>query len=154
LKLDKLKHFILDECDEMLDSDMRPDVQKIFRLTPHDKQVMMFSATLSEEVRSICKRFMKNPREIYINDRAKLTLHGLQQYYLNLTEQEKNRKLVDLLDALEFNQVVIFVKSPSRAFALSDLLNKEGFPSILLMEECLKKKELQSINSLKSLKQG
>lgn len=43
LKLDHLKHFVLDECDEMLDSDMRADVQKIFKLTPHNKQVMMFS---------------------------------------------------------------------------------------------------------------
>jgi len=91
---------------------------------------MMFSATLSEEVRSICKRFMHNPREIYINDGAKLTLHGLQQYYINLTEEEKNRKLVDLLDVLEFNQVVIFVKSPQRAFTLNDLLNRESFPAI------------------------
>jgi ATP-dependent RNA helicase UAP56/SUB2 len=130
LKLDHLKHFVLDECDEMLDSDMRIDVQKIFKLTPHNKQVMMFSATLSEEVRAICKRFMHNPREIYINDGAKLTLHGLQQYYVNLEEKEKNRKLIDLLDALEFNQAVVFVKSPLRARILNDLLCKENFPSI------------------------
>jgi len=114
----------------MLDSDMRADVQKIFRLTPHNKQVMMFSATLSEEVRGICKRFMHNPREIYINDGAKLTLDGLQQYYVNLTEAEKNRKLVDLLDVLDFNQVVIFVKAPKRASQLNALLNSEKFPSI------------------------
>ena len=59
LKLDNLKHFVLDECDKMLDApDMRGDVQKIFVQTPHDKQVMMFSATLSEAVRPICKKFM------------------------------------------------------------------------------------------------
>jgi len=57
-------------------------------------------------------------------------LHGLQQYYVNLLETEKNRKLIDLLDVLEFNQVVIFVKSPSRASQLNDLLNKENFPAI------------------------
>jgi ATP-dependent RNA helicase UAP56/SUB2 len=130
LKLDHLKHFILDECDEMLDSDMRVDVQKIFKHTPPNKQVMMFSATLSEEVRALCKRFMHNPREIYINDGAKLTLHGLQQYYVNLTEAEKNKKLMDLLDALEFNQAVVFVKSPQRAKLLNALLVKEKFPSI------------------------
>jgi len=152
LKLDKLKHFILDECDEMLDSDMRPDVQKIFRLTPHEKQVMMFSATLSEEVRSICKRFMKNPREIYINDGAKLTLHGLQQYYLNLTEQEKNRKLVDLLDVLEFNQVVIFVKSPQRAFALTDLLNKESFPAICTYGKMKQEERIAKYKQFKEFK--
>merc|ERR1719334_435959 len=45
MKLDKLKRFILDECDRMLDSlDMRRDVQQIFKATPHEKQVCMFSA--------------------------------------------------------------------------------------------------------------
>ena len=61
LKLSKLKRFILDECDQLLEKlDMRKDVQDIFRLTPHDKQVMMFSATLSKEIRPICKKFMHN----------------------------------------------------------------------------------------------
>lgn len=47
----------------------------------------------------------KQPFEIFVDDDTKLTLHGLQQYYVRLTENEKNRKLNDLLDALEFNQV-------------------------------------------------
>jgi superfamily II DNA/RNA helicase len=52
LNLKNIKHFVLDECDKMLESlDMRRDVQDIFRLTPHEKQVMMFSATLSKEIR-------------------------------------------------------------------------------------------------------
>ena len=39
---------------------MRRDVQEIFKMTPHDKQVMMFSATLSKEIRPICKKFMQD----------------------------------------------------------------------------------------------
>jgi ATP-dependent RNA helicase UAP56/SUB2 len=61
LNLKKIKHFILDECDKMLESlDMRKDVQEIFKLTPHDKQVMMFSATLSKDMRPVCKKFMQD----------------------------------------------------------------------------------------------
>ena len=45
------------------------------------------------------------PMEVYVDDETKLTLHGLQQYYVKLQDREKNRKLFDLLDALEFNQV-------------------------------------------------
>jgi ATP-dependent RNA helicase UAP56/SUB2 len=90
LDLKKIKFFVLDECDSLLepigttlfpspkapkavrqirllmavfpirDSDMRADVQKIFRLTPHNKQVMMFSATLNDEIRAVCKKFMHN----------------------------------------------------------------------------------------------
>ena len=44
----------------LLPADMRQDVQEIFKATPHDKQVMMFSATLSDAVRPVCKRFMDN----------------------------------------------------------------------------------------------
>merc|ERR1711872_410868 len=102
----------LDECDKMLSElDMRKDVQEIFRTTPHEKQVMMFSATLSKDIRPVCKKFMQDPMEVYIDDEAKLTLHGLQQHYVKLKDSEKNRKLFELLDVLEFNQVVIFVKS-------------------------------------------
>jgi len=43
--------------------------------------------------------------EVYVDDEAKLTLHGLQQHYVNLKENEKNKKLFELLDVLEFNQV-------------------------------------------------
>merc|ERR1711970_664059 len=109
LNLKNLKHFVLDECDKMLAQlDMRRDVQEIFRATPHEKEVMMFTATLSKDIRPVCKKFMQDPMEVYIDDEAKLTLHGLQQHYLKIKENEKNRKLFELLDALEFNQVVIF----------------------------------------------
>ncbi len=133
LDVSKLKQFVLDECDKMLEQlDMRRDIQRIFKATPHEKQVMMFSATLSAEVRPVCKKFMHNPHEIYVNEGAKLTLHGLQQYYVQLEESAKNRKLVDLLDALEFNQLIIFVKSVPRATALNKLLVDCNFPSIAI----------------------
>merc|ERR1712113_699537 len=131
LNLKGVKHFVLDECDKMLDAlDMRRDVQEIFRQTPHEKQVMMFSATLSKETREICKKFMQDPLEVFIDDEAKLTLDGLQQHYVKLGESEKNRKLFDLLDALEFNQVVIFVKSVQRCIALAKLLQEQNFPAV------------------------
>jgi len=133
LNLKNLKHFILDECDKMLEQlDMRKDVQEIFRSTPHEKQVMMFSATLSKEIRPVCKKFMQDPMEVYVDDEAKLTLHGLQQHYVKLKDSEKNRKLFELLDVLEFNQVVIFVKSVQRCMALAQLLIEQNFPAIAI----------------------
>ena len=112
--------------------DMRRDVQEIFRDTPREKQVMMFSATMTKETRQIAKKFMQNPLEIYVDSETKLTLHGLQQHYIQLQENEKNRKLIDLLDSLEFNQVVIFVKSVVRASELNKLLSANNFPSICI----------------------
>lgn len=130
LKLDNCKHFVLDECDKMLDAaDMRADVQTIFQATKFEKQVMMFSATLSADVRPICKKFMQNPMEIYVDDDTKLTLHGLRQHYCKLEEKDKNRKLFDLLDELDFNQVCIFVKGVKRCKLLHELLVDQQFPA-------------------------
>ncbi|KAH7820154.1 ATP-dependent RNA helicase Uap56 [Monocercomonoides exilis] len=133
LNLSKVGHFILDECDKMLEkADMRQDVQMIFVNTPVQKQVMMFSATLPAEIRPTARNFMKDPMEIFVDDESKLTLHGLQQHFVKLEEREKNKKLIDLLDLLEFNQVVIFVKSCPRADELNRLLSEYGFPSIAI----------------------
>merc|ERR1712072_325899 len=101
LNLSKLKHFVMDECDRLLEAlDMRRDIQEI----------------------------CQDPMEIYVDDDTKLTLHGLQQYYVKLQEAEKNRKLNDLLDALDFNQVVIFVSKVARATELDRLLTECNFP--------------------------
>lgn len=70
--------------------------------------------------------------EVYVDSETKLTLHGLQQHFVKLAENEKNRKLIDLLDALEFNQVCIFVKSVARANELNKLLVECNFPSICI----------------------
>ena len=59
------------------------------------------------------------PMEVYVDDETKLTLHGLQQYYVKLKDNEKNRKLFDLLDLLEFNQVGFFCVLKGREFACS-----------------------------------
>ncbi|KIL70560.1 hypothetical protein M378DRAFT_194873 [Amanita muscaria Koide BX008] len=162
-----VKHFVLDECDKMLEQlDMRRDVQEIFRATPHHKQVMMFSATLSKDIRVTCKKFMANvrlflltlartdydykPLEIFVDDETKLTLHGLQQHYVKLEEAGKNRKLNDLLDTLEFNQVVIFVKSVARAIELDKLLVSCNFPSISIHSGLQQEERIQRYTAFKA----
>jgi len=154
LKLGSLKRFILDEADQMLESlAMRRDVQGIFRATPHEKQVMLFSATISKEIRPICKKFTSgSPLEIYVDDESKLTLHGLQQYHVKLGEPQKNRKLNDLLDALEFNQVVIFVNGVRRAKELNKLLIECNFPSMAIFGGMEQEERLDRYNKFKEYK--
>ncbi|XP_041371043.1 spliceosome RNA helicase DDX39B [Gigantopelta aegis] len=150
LSLKHIKHFILDECDKMLaELDMRRDVQEIFRLTPHEKQVMMFSATLGKDIRPICKKFMQDPMEVYVDDDSKLTLHGLQQHYVKLKDNEKNRKLFELLDVLEFNQVIIFVKSVQRCMALAQLLQEQNFPAIAIHRAMTQEERLSRYQQFK-----
>lgn len=61
INLDKCKYFVIDECDKVLGNDgMRADVQDVFKHTPHSKQVLMFSATMPEEMKKQCKMFLQN----------------------------------------------------------------------------------------------
>merc|ERR1719231_1090015 len=111
----------------------------------------MFSATLSTEMRTVCKKFMQDPMEIYVDD-SKLTLHGLQQYYVKLAENEKNRKLNEMLDVLEFNQVVVFVKSVQRAIQLNKLLEECNFPSVAIHASMKQQERIEMYQSFKDFK--
>jgi len=72
---------------------------------------------------------MRNPTEVLIESESKLTLHGLKQYYVELKADEKIKKLIDLIDALTFNQIIIFVKSVAYAIKLAEILNNNALPS-------------------------
>lgn len=137
LDLSEIKHFIVDECDKVLDTSearsMRGKVQQIFMLTPKDKQVMMFSATLTEETSNTCQLYMQDPLLITLVGKEKeLVLHGLKQYVCTIPENEKNAKLVDILDDVQFNQCIIFVDSGERATKLNAMLTEATFPSVAL----------------------
>lgn len=54
--------------------------------------------------------------EVYVDDETKLTLHGLQQHYEKVKESEKNKKLFELLDVLEFNQVMSYIDSDMKKY--------------------------------------
>ncbi len=90
---------------------------------------MMFTATLSGDIKDTCRKFMRNPTEVLIENESKLTLHGLRQYYCELRENEKIAKLINLIDQLAFNQVIIFVKSVRYAIKLAEILNEDMIPS-------------------------
>jgi len=150
LSLKNLKRFILDECDDILENglSMRRQVQEIFKQTPHEKQVMMFSATISDSARAICRKLSRKAEEIFVDDK-KLTLHGLQQHFVELEEKEKIRKLNDLLDVLDFNQVVVFVKTKQRANALDKMLQKCCFPSMAIHSDLKQEERLDRYRKFK-----
>eukprot|EP01025_Chloroclados_australasicus_P022388 TRINITY_DN23105_c2_g1_i1.p1 TRINITY_DN23105_c2_g1~~TRINITY_DN23105_c2_g1_i1.p1 ORF type:complete len:502 (-),score=60.94 TRINITY_DN23105_c2_g1_i1:167-1672(-) len=129
MDISNVKYFIVDECDKILDQlDMRTNVQKIFFKLPKKKQTMMYSATMTDDMRNVAKKMMNDPIVKTIEE-SKLVLEGLVQYYSVITESEKNKYVCDLLDNLDFNQAMIFVKSIERAKGLAKLLEEAGFPA-------------------------
>merc|ERR1712159_369605 len=99
-------------------------------------------------MKKIVTRFVRNPKMILL-EAEKLVLHGLKQYYVKLKEEEKTRKLVDLLDVLEFNQVVIFCSRTDRAVKLSEILNTNGFPAMCLVGKMQTEKRIDAYTAFK-----
>jgi len=132
LKLDNNKIFVLDECDKLIhETDMRDQVQKIFVKGNPQRQVMMFSATFPADCKVNCRKFMKDPFELYVDSDSGLVLHGLKQYFVKLENNAKISKLIQLLDDLEFNQVVVFTEKKAYAHKLNEVIQNEKFPSIV-----------------------
>jgi superfamily II DNA/RNA helicase len=90
---------------------------------------MMFSATMSADTKTLIRKFVVSPLEVIVSSESALTLNRLLQYHVSVEESGKNRLLFSLLDALEFNQVMIFVSSAARANALTKLLRDASFPA-------------------------
>ena len=131
---------------------MRADVQKIFKKTPVEKQVMMFTATLHEETKTVCKKFMRKPVEIIVKEENKEHLEKLQQFYVKLKEDEKNKKLLDVIDKVQFNQVIIFVNNIQRCEALSDILTQNGIPSIAIHADLPQEERIAKFDAFKDFK--
>jgi len=92
------------------------------------------------------------PLEIIVTDNSQLRLHGLQQYYVSLLEKEKVRTLFDILDSIEFNQVVIFVKTAKRADLLCKFLVDGNFPAIAIHKGIEQPERLARYKLLKECK--
>ena len=151
LDVSRVKWFVIDEFDRCLeDIRMRRDVQNIFLATPKEKQVLMFSATMTDDLRAIAKKFMKTPVEIYVDQQAKLTLHGLAQFYVNVEEKEKLRKLCDVLDAVDFSQCIIFASSVERCEALNLQLRALKFPSMAMHSRMEQQERLKVYENCKA----
>ena len=95
-------------------------------------------------------KILFQPLEIFIDNESKLTLHGLKQHYLKLTEKEKNKQLFELLDNLQFNQVIIFVKSVQRCIALCNLLCEQNFPAIAIHRQMQQDERISRYQSFKN----
>ncbi len=87
IRLDKVRMLVLDEADRMLDMGFIDDIRKIISQMPHDRQTMLFSATMDEPVMEIAKRFMNHP--VKIMGEKHVSKHLLKHYYLDIKQEEK-----------------------------------------------------------------
>lgn len=123
-----LKLAILDEADEMLSSGFKDQVYNIFQHFNNNIQVALFSATLPESIISITDKIMRDP--VRINVAAeKLTLEGIQQFYIGLDDDKQKYDVIkDLFGLLSVTQTFIYCNSVRRVVDLYEAMKEDGYP--------------------------
>ena len=124
LHLGKIKYLILDEADRMLDMGFIRAVEKIIRLCPPERQTLLFSATISEEISRIAKNYMKNPVRVSVNDQVDPS--KLYQKYYPDTAEEKFSLLLHLLKLEKNGVVMVFCNTRRNVDRLAYSLKSNG----------------------------
>jgi len=125
LLLDGIRVVVLDEADRLLDMGFAPDVRRLLRLCPRERQTALFSATLTAEIRDLAYRFTKDPAQIAIEPEHQ-NLEAIEQVYVEVLDEDKPRALTELLRRWETDQVLVFRHTKRGVDKLFDDLRRRG----------------------------
>ena len=116
---------ILDEADEMLNMGFIKDIRKIMSYTPSDKQIALFSATMSRDVMDISYEYIQSPVEIDIASKAD-DMPKIQQFSVTVAEKDKARVLAEILSRRSLTRVMVFCNTKSKVRILTSRLRGYG----------------------------
>jgi len=126
LVLTAARYVVLDEADEMLDLGFIEEVEQILRLCPSGRQTALFSATMPDPVARLAEQYMYDPVTIKVSPK-KLTVDSVQQDYVPVEPKQKLERLVEVLEAEEPEQAIIFCRTKIGTARLGDQLADRGF---------------------------
>lgn len=127
LDLSGVQLLVLDEADMMLDMGFLPDIRRILRQCPTDRQTMLFSATIPDDIRRISQEYMRDPESISVVPET-LTLEDTEQIFYEVPEEEKIDALMRLLDYEgEEDSVIIFCRTRRNVDKLTRKLKSRGY---------------------------
>ena len=126
LSLGSVRFAVLDEADEMLDMGFRDDITEILDRTPATRQTLLFSATLSPEIRELAQRYLRDPVEVRTVHRE-LTVPQVEQVYFEVRENEKLEALSRLLDLSEGGRALVFCNTKRNVDEVVSQLRARGY---------------------------
>ena len=126
LKMGTVKYVVLDEADEMLDMGFRDDIETIMLKIPDERQTVMFSATMSEEILDLSRRYMNEPEYIKVT-RKELTVPSIEQAYFDVKEKTKPDALCRIIDMYSPKLSIVFCNTKKRVDEVVEQLQGRGY---------------------------
>ncbi len=128
IDLDHLHFLVLDEADQMLDMGFVHDVKKIVKLTPDNRQTLLFSATMPMAIRELTEEFLTTPKWVEIAPIASTADKISQQIYF-VEKEDKRKLLYHIIRNDKMSDVLVFVRTKHGADNVVKALHKNGIES-------------------------
>ena len=151
LKLNALKTLVLDEADEMLRMGFIDDVEWVMEQIPEERQIALFSATMPTQIHKITKKYLNNPKEIFIKVKT-TTAPTINQRYWMVSGHHKLDALTRILEAEHFDAIIIFVRTKNATTELAQKLEARGYSTAALNGDIAQNQREKTINDLKKMK--
>ena len=126
IDLKKIKTVVLDEADEMLNMGFREELESILAVTPKEKNTLLFSATMSNDIKKIANRYMRNPTEIAIGKRNTGSDDVTHICYM-VHARDRYLALKRIADFFPEIYGIIFCRTRRETQEVADLLVKDGY---------------------------
>jgi ATP-dependent RNA helicase DeaD len=149
LKLTNLNALVLDEADEMLRMGFIDDVEWILEQTPSDRQIALFSATMPQQIRRIATKYLNEPEQVTIKDKT-ATAENIRQRYWPVSGLHKLDALTRILEAEDFDGMLIFVRTKTATVELAEKLEARGYSTSALNGDIAQNQRERTIQQLKN----
>jgi ATP-dependent RNA helicase DeaD len=148
LDLSKLKTLVLDEADEMLRMGFIDDVEHILQKTPETRQTALFSATMPSAIRRIAQTYLRNPAELTVAAKTG-TADNIRQRYWLVSGMHKLEALTRILEAEDFDGMIIFSRTKLGTEELAGKLQARGFSAAAINGDIVQQQRERTIQQLK-----